>query len=94
MGKEIKDLHGNVFTFGKLIGFGDNIPESLKGCNAIFQRDIISDRIFTELVLPNNKFIYMVYISYMDLYAFKELNYIGYEEKNDIRKSYKYARKH
>lgn len=90
MAREIKDLHGNKF------GVGDyklclEIPITGKG-NLVFTRDLISGDAFNLSVVRGRYLGYFYNLS-LNLYVRYDLEYVGYDESSDIRKSHLYARK-
>lgn len=90
MVREIKDLHGNKFKVGdyKLCL---EIPITGKG-NLVFTRDLISGEAFNLSVVRNRYLGYFYNLS-LNLYVRYDLEYVGYDESSDIRKSHLYARK-
>lgn len=97
MAREITDLHGNKFKVGdyKLCL---NIPITGKG-NLVFTRDLISGEPFNLSVRPFNlsvskkKYKGYFYNLSLNLYVMYDLEYVGYDESSDIRKSHLYVRK-
>lgn len=90
MVREIKDLHGNKFKVGdyKLCL---EIPITGKG-NLVFTRDLISGDAFNLSVVRDRYLGYFYNLS-LNLYVRYDLEYMGYDESSDIRKSHLYARK-
>lgn len=90
MAREIKDLHGNKFKVGdyKLCL---EIPITGKG-NLVFTRDLISGDAFNLSVIRDRYLGYFYNLS-LNLYVRYDLEYMGYDESSDIRKSHLYARK-
>lgn len=90
MVREIKDLHGNKFKVGdyKLCL---EIPITGKG-NLVFTRDLISGEAFNLSVVRNRYLGYFYNLS-LNLYVRYDLEYVGYDESSDIRKSHLYVRK-
>lgn len=90
MAKEILDLYGNKFKVGdyKLCL---KIPTTGKG-NLIFTRDLISDEPF-NLSVNKKKYRGYFYNLSLNLYVRYDLEYRGYDESSDIRKSHLYVRK-
>ena len=90
MAKEILDLHGNKFEVGdyKLCL---KIPTTGKG-NLIFTRDLISGEPF-NLSVNKKKYRGYFYNLSLNLYVRYDLEYRGYDESSDIRKSHLYVRK-
>lgn len=90
MAREIKDLHGNKFKVGdyKLCL---EIPITGKG-NLVFTRDLISGDAFNLSVVRDRYLGYFYNLS-LNLYVRYDLEYMGYDESLDIRKSHLYARK-
>lgn len=90
MAREIKDLHGNKFKVGdyKLCL---EIPITGKG-NLVFTRDLISGDAFNLSVVRDRYLGYFYNLS-LNLYVRYDLEYMGYDESSDIRKSHLYARK-
>lgn len=87
MAREITDLHGNKFKVGdyKLCL---EIPITGKG-NLVFTRDLISGEAFNLSVIRVGYF----YNLSLNLYVRYDLEYVGYDESSDIRKSHLYVRK-
>lgn len=90
MAREIIDLHGNKFKIGdyKLCL---EIPITGKG-NLVFTRDLISGEAFNLSVVRDRYLGYFYNLS-LNLYVRYNLEYVGYDESSDIRKSHLYARK-
>lgn len=90
MAREILDLHGNKFKVGdyKLCL---KIPTTGKG-NLIFTRDLISGEAFNLSVIRDRYLGYFYNLS-LNLYVRYDLEYVGYDESSDIRKSHLYVRK-
>ena len=90
MAREITDLHGNKIKVGdyKLCL---EIPITGKG-NLVFTRDLISGDAFNLSVVRNRYLGYFYNLS-LNLYVRYDLEYMGYDESSDIRKSHLYARK-
>ena len=90
MAREIKDLHGNKFKVGdyKLCL---EIPITGKG-NLVFTRDLISGEAFNLSVIRDRYLGYFYNLS-LNLYVRYDLEYVGYDESSDIRKSHLYVRK-
>lgn len=90
MAREITDLHGNKFKVGdyKLCL---NIPITGKG-NLVFTRDLISGEPF-NLSVSKKKYKGYFYNLSLNLYVRFDLEYMGYDESSDIRKSHLYVRK-
>lgn len=90
MAREIKDLHGNKFKVGdyKLCL---EIPITGKG-NLVFTRDLISGDAFNLSVVRDRYLGYFYNLS-LNLYVRYDLEYMGYDESSDIRKSHLYAKK-
>lgn len=90
MAREIKDLHGNKFKVGdyKLCL---EIPITGKG-NLVFTRDLIFGDAFNLSVVRDRYLGYFYNLS-LNLYVRYDLEYMGYDESSDIRKSHLYARK-
>lgn len=90
MAKEILDLHGNKFKVGdyKLCL---KIPTTGEG-NLIFTRDLISGEHF-NLSVNKKKYRGYFYNLSLNLYVGFDLEYMGYDESSDIRKSHLYVRK-
>jgi hypothetical protein len=97
MAREITDLHGNKFKVGdyKLCL---NIPITGKGNlvtgkgNLVFTRDLISGEPF-NLSVSKKKYKGYFYNLSLNLYVRFDLEYMGYDESSDIRKSHLYVRK-
>lgn len=98
MAREITDLHGNKFKVGdyKLCL---NIPITGKG-NLVFTRDLISGEPFNLSVskkkykaVSKKKYKGYFYNLSLNLYVMYDLEYVGYDESSDIRKSHLYVRK-
>lgn len=97
MAKEILDLHGNKFKVGdyKLCL---KIPTTGKG-NLIFTRDLISGEPFNlsvnkkKYTVNKKKYRGYFYNLSLNLYVRYDLEYRGYDESSDIRKSHLYVRK-
>nr|UVX43645.1 MAG: hypothetical protein [Bacteriophage sp.] len=90
MAREIIDLHGNKFKVGdyKLCL---EIPITGKG-NLVFTRDLISGDAF-NLSVVRDKYLGYFYNLSLNLYVRYDLEYVGYDESSDIRKSHLYVRK-
>ena len=90
MAREILDLHGNKFRVGdyKLCL---KIPITGKG-NLVFTRDLISGEAFNLSVIRDRYLGYFYNLS-LNLYVRYDLEYVGYDESSDIRKSHLYVRK-
>jgi len=90
MAREIIDLHGNKFKVGdyKLCL---EIPITGKG-NLVFTRDLISGEAFNLSVIRDRYLGYFYNLS-LNLYVRYDLEYVGYDESSDIRKSHLYVRK-
>lgn len=90
MAREITDLYGNKFKVGdyKLCL---EIPITGKG-NLVFTRDLISGDAFNLSVVRDRYLGYFYNLS-LNLYVRYDLEYVGYDESSDIRKSHLYARK-
>jgi hypothetical protein len=90
MAREILDLHGNKFRVGdyKLCL---KIPITGKG-NLVFTRDLISGDPF-NLSVNNKRYKGYFYSPSLNLYVRYDLEYVGYDESSDIRKSHLYVRK-
>ena len=90
MAREIIDLHGNKFKVGdyKLCL---EIPITGKG-NLVFTRDLISGEAFNLSVVRDRYLGYFYNLS-LNLYVRYDLEYVGYDESSDIRKSHLYVRK-
>lgn len=90
MEREITDLHGNKFRVGdyKLCL---KIPITGKG-NLVFTRDLISGESF-NLSVNKKKYRGYFYNLSLNLYVRYDLEYRGYDESSDIRKSHLYVRK-
>lgn len=90
MAREITDLHGNKFKVGdsKLCL---EIPITGKG-NLVFTRDPISGEAFNLSVIRDRYLGYFYNLS-LNLYVRYDLEYVGYDESSDIRKSHLYVRK-
>lgn len=90
MAREIIDLHGNKFKVGdyKLCL---EIPITGKG-NLVFTRDLISGDAF-NLSVVRDKYLGYFYNLSLNLYVRYDLEYVGYNESSDIRKSHLYVRK-
>lgn len=90
MAREITDLHGNKFRVEdyKLCL---NIPITGKG-NLVFTRDLISGEAFNLSVVRSRYLGYFYNLS-LNLYVRYDLEYMGYDESSDIRKSHLYVRK-
>lgn len=90
MAREIKDLHGNKFKVGNY-KLCLEIPITGKG-NLVFIRDLISGDAFNLSVVRDRYLGYFYNLS-LNLYVRYDLEYMGYDESSDIRKSHLYARK-
>lgn len=90
MAREITDLHGNKFKVGDYKLYLE-IPITGKG-NLVFTRDLISGDAFNLSVVRDRYLGYFYNLS-LNLYIRYDLEYIGYDESSDIRKSHLYARK-
>lgn len=90
MEREIIDLHGNKFRVGDY-SLCLNIPITGKG-NWVFTRDLISGEPF-NLSVNKNKYKGYFYNISLNLYVKYNLEYNGYDESSDIRKSHLYVRK-
>jgi hypothetical protein len=90
MVREIIDLHGNKFKVGDY-SLCLKIPITGKG-NLVFTRDLISGEPF-NLSVNKNKYKGYFYNVSMNLYVKYDLEYNGYDESSDIRKSPLYVRK-
>ena len=90
MAREITDLHGSECKVGdyKLCL---KIPTTGKG-NLIFTRDLISGEPF-NLSVNKKKYRGYFYNLSLNLYVRYDLEYRGYDESSDIRKSHLYVRK-
>lgn len=90
MAREITDLHGNKFKVWdyKLCL---EIPITGKG-NLVFTRDLISGDAF-NLSVVRDKYLGYFYNLSLNLYVRYDLEYVGYDESSDIRKSHLYVRK-
>ena len=90
MAREITDLHGNKFKVWdyKLCL---EIPITGKG-NLVFTRDLISGEAFNLSVIRDRYLGYFYNLS-LNLYVRYDLEYVGYDESSDIRKSHLYVRK-
>lgn len=90
MAREITDLHGNKFKVGdyKLCL---EIPITGKG-NLVFTGDLISGEAFNLSVVRSRYLGYFYNLS-LNLYIRYDLEYMGYDESSDIRKSHLYVRK-
>lgn len=90
MAREITGLHGNKFKVGdyKLCL---EIPITGKG-NLVFTRDLISGDAFNLSVVKDRYLGYFYNLS-LNLYVRYDLEYVGYDESSDIRKSHLYVRK-
>lgn len=90
MAREITDLYGNKFKVGdyKLCL---EIPITGKG-NLVFTRDLISGEAFNLSVIRDRYLGYFYNLS-LNLYVRYDLEYVGYDESSDIRKSHLYVRK-
>lgn len=90
MAREITDLYGNKFKVGdyKLCL---EIPITGKG-NLVFTRDLISGDAF-NLSVVRDKYLGYFYNLSLNLYVRYDLEYVGYDESSDIRKSHLYVRK-
>lgn len=90
MAREIIDLHGNKFKVGdyKLCL---EIPITGKG-NLVFTRDLIPGEAFNLSVIRDRYLGYFYNLS-LNLYVRYDLEYVGYDESSDIRKSHLYVRK-
>lgn len=90
MAREITDLQGNKFKVGdyKLCL---EIPITGKG-NLVFTRDLISGEAFNLSVIRDRYLGYFYNLS-LNLYVRYDLEYVGYDESSDIRKSHLYVRK-
>ena len=90
MAREITDLHGNKFKVGcyKLCF---NSPITWKG-NLVFTRARISGEAF-NLSVSKKKYKGYFYNLSLNLYIRYDLEYMGYDESSDIRKSHLYVRK-
>lgn len=91
MAREITDLHGNKFKVGDYKLCLEFIPITGKG-NLVFTRDLISGDAFNLSVVRDRYLGYFYNLS-LNLYVRYDLEYIGYDESSDIRKSHLYARK-
>lgn len=90
MAKEILDLHGNKFKV-RDYKLCLKIPTTEKG-NLIFTRDLISGEPF-NLSVNKKKYRGYFYNLSLNLYVIYDLEYRGYDESSDIRKSHLYVRK-
>ena len=90
MAKEILDLHGNKFKVGDYKLYL-KIPITGKG-NLIFTRDLISGEPF-NLSVNKKKYRGYFYNLSLNLYVRYDLEYRGYDESSEIRKSHLYVRK-
>lgn len=90
MAKEILDLHGNKFKV-RDYKLCLKIPTTGKG-NLIFTRDLISGEHF-NLSVNKKKYRGYFYNLSLNLYVRYDLEYRGYDESSDIRKSHLYVRK-
>lgn len=90
MAREITDLHGNKFKVGDY-ELCLEIPITGKG-NLVFTRDLISGDAFNLSVVRDRYLGYFYNLS-LNLYVRYDLEYVGYDESSDIRKSHLYARK-
>ena len=90
MVREIIDLHGNKFKVGDYF-LCLKIPITGKG-NLVFTRDLISGEPF-NLSVNKNKYKGYFYNVSLNLYVKYDLEYNGYDESLDIRKSHLYVRK-
>lgn len=90
MAKEILDLHGNKFKV-RDYKLCLKIPTMGKG-NLIFTRDLISGEPF-NLSVNKKKYRGYFYNLSLNLYVRYDLEYRGYDESSDIRKSHLYVRK-
>lgn len=90
MAREITDLYGNKFKVGdyKLCL---EIPITGKG-NLVFTRDLTSGDAF-NLSVVRDKYLGYFYNLSLNLYVRYDLEYVGYDESSDIRKSHLYVRK-
>jgi hypothetical protein len=90
MVREITDLHGNKFRVGNY-KLCLKIPITGKG-NLVFTRDLISGESF-NLSVNNKRYKGYFYNLSLNLYIRYNLEYMGYDEGSDIRKSHLYVRK-
>lgn len=90
MAREITDLHGNKFKVGDYKPCLE-IPITGKG-NLVFTRDLISGEAFNLSVIRDRYLGYFYNLS-LNLYVRYDLEYVGYDESSDIRKSHLYVRK-
>ena len=90
MAKEILDLHGNKFKV-RDYKLCLKISTTGKG-NLIFTRDLISGEPF-NLSVNKKKYRGYFYNLSLNLYVRYDLEYRGYDESSDIRKSHLYVRK-
>ena len=90
MAREITDLHGNKF---KVVDYKLclEIPITGKG-NLVFTRDLISGEVF-NLSVVRSRYVGYFYNLSLNLYIGYDLEYMGYDESSDIRKSHLYVRK-
>lgn len=91
MAREITDLHGNKFKVGDYKLCLEEIPITGKG-NLVFTRDLISGEAFNLSVVRSRYLGYFYNLS-LNLYIRYDLEYMGYDESSDIRKSHLYVRK-
>lgn len=91
MAREITDLHGNKFKVGDYNKLCLEIPITGKG-NLVFTRDLISGDAF-NLSVVRDKYLGYFYNLSLNLYVRYDLEYVGYDESSDIRKSHLYVRK-
>lgn len=89
MAREITDLHGNKFVGDYKLCL--EIPITGKG-NLVFTRDLISGEAFNLSVIRDRYLGYFYNLS-LNLYVRYDLEYVGYDESSDIRKSHLYVRK-
>lgn len=90
MAREITDLHGNKFKV-RDYKLCLEIPTTGKG-NLVFTRDLISGDAF-NLSVVRDKYLGYFYNLSLNLYVRYDLEYVGYDESSDIRKSHLYVRK-
>lgn len=90
MAREITDLHGNKFKVENY-KLCLEIPITGKG-NLVFTRDLISGDAF-NLSVVRDKYLGYFYNLSLNLYVRYDLEYVGYDESSDIRKSHLYVRK-
>lgn len=91
MAKQIIDLGGNIFKEKPRYRLVIDYP-IFKNAKQSLTRDRISGERFNLIHFTNDRWYSMKWISHLDMYLLRELEFIRYEEKLDIKYEWRHRK--